>query len=68
VTDLATARSRTRDHLEALRGHMKHAVEQGTDVSEAVKSLDAKPPLHLSNAAELSLGHASRTCLEVERE
>ncbi len=47
---------------------MKRAVEQGVDVSEAVKSFDARPFLHLSNAAELNPGTASRTYLEVERE
>jgi glyoxylase-like metal-dependent hydrolase (beta-lactamase superfamily II) len=68
VTDLAKARSQTRAYLEALRAHMKRAVEQGTDVGEAVKSFDAKPFLQLSNAAELNPGNASRTYLEVERE
>lgn len=68
VTTLAAAGSQTRDYLEALRAHMKRAVEQGIDVSEAVKSFDAKPFMHLSNAAELNPGNASRTFLEVERE
>lgn len=68
VSDLAAARSETRAYLQALRAHMKRAVEQGVDVSEAVKSFDAKPFLHLSNAAELNPGNASRTYLEVERE
>lgn len=68
VTDLAVARSQTRAYLMALRAHMKRAVEEGVDLSEAVKSFDAKPFLHLSNAAELNPGNASRTYLEVERE
>ena len=68
VTDLAAARSETRAYLEALRAHMKRAVEQGVDVSEAVKSFDTKPFLHLSNATELNPGNASRTYLELERE
>jgi glyoxylase-like metal-dependent hydrolase (beta-lactamase superfamily II) len=68
VTDLATARAQTRAYLEALRAHMKRAVEQGTDVSEAVKSFNLTPFLHLSNAGELNPGNASRTYLEVERE
>ncbi len=68
VTDLAAARSQTRAYLLALRAHMKRAVEEGVDLSEAVKSFDAKPFLHLSNAAELNPGNASRTYLEVERE
>ncbi len=68
VTDLATARAQTRAYLEALRAHMQRAVEQGTDVSEAVKSFNLAPFLHLSNAGELNPGNASRTYLEVERE
>lgn len=68
VTDLATARSQTRAYLDALRAHMKRAVEQGVDVGEAVKSFDARPFLQLSSAAELNPGNASRTFLEVERE
>ena len=47
---------------------MKRAVEQGIDVSDAVKSFRAAPFLHLSNAAELNPGNANRTYLEVERE
>lgn len=68
VTDLATARIQTRDYLAALRAHMQRAVEQGVDISEAAKSFDIKPYLHLANAAELHPGNASRTYLEVERE
>ena len=68
VTDMASARAQTRDYLRALRAHMKRAVEQGIDVSDAVKSFDAVPFLHLSNAAELNPGNANRTYLEVERE
>lgn len=68
VTDLAAARSQTRAYLVALRAHMKRAVEEGVDISDAVKSFDAKPFLYLSNAAELNPGNASRTYLEVERE
>ena len=68
VTDLATARSQTRDYLAALRAHMRRAVEQGVDISEAAKSFDIKPYLHLANAAELHPGNASRAYLEVERE
>lgn len=68
ITDLAVARSETQAYLAALRAHMARAVEKGVDVSDAVKSFEAKPFLHLSNAAELNPGNASRTFLEVERE
>lgn len=68
VTDLATARAQTAAYLQALRAHMKRAVEQGVDIGEAVKSFDARPFAQLANAAELNPGNASRTFLEVERE
>ena len=68
VTDLATARADTRDHLLALRQHMKKAVDEGQDIGAAVKSFDRQPWLRLQNAAELVPGNASRTYLEVERE
>ena len=68
VTDIATARSQTRDYLYSMRSHMQRAVEQGVDVSEAVKSFNVKPFLNLANAADLNPGNASRTYLEVERE
>ena len=47
VTDLDTARAQTKAYLEALRAHMKRAVEQSIDVSDAVKSFNAAPFLHL---------------------
>jgi hypothetical protein len=47
---------------------MKKAVDDGTDVSAAVKSFDAAPFMRLLNAAELMPGNASRTYLELERE
>lgn len=68
VTDLATARAQTRDYLLALRAHMKKAVDDGTDMSAAVRSFDARPFLGLANAAELMPGNASRVYLELERE
>ena len=68
VTDLAAARAQTRDYLLALRAHMKKAVDDGADLSAAVSSFDARPFMHLLNAAELVPGNASRTYLEIERE
>lgn len=68
VTDLATARADTQAYLLALRAHMKKAVDDGVDMSTAVKSFDARPYVRLQNAAELMPGNASRTYLEVERE
>ena len=68
VTDLATARADTQEYLVALRAHMKKAVDDGVDMSAAVKSFDARPYMRLQNAAELMPGNASRTYLELERE
>jgi len=68
VTDVATARADTQAYLLALRAHMKKAVDDGVDVSAAVKSFDAARYLRLLNAAELMPGNASRIYLELERE
>jgi glyoxylase-like metal-dependent hydrolase (beta-lactamase superfamily II) len=68
VTTLATAKADTQAYLLALRAHMKKAVDDGVDVSAAVKSFDAAPFMRLRNAAELMPGNASRTYLEIERE
>ena len=68
LTDLATAHAQTRAYLQALRAHMKRAVERGIDVSDAVKSFNVTPFRHLLNATELNPGNASRTYIEVERE
>src|SRR5690606_21903634 len=68
VCDLSQAQAQTRDYLRALRTHMKKAVDDGTDISAAIKSFDVKPWAGLLNAAELHPGNASRTYLELERE
>jgi glyoxylase-like metal-dependent hydrolase (beta-lactamase superfamily II) len=68
VTNLATAQADTRDYLMTLRSHMKKAVDDGVDMSSAVKTFDAKPFMRLLNAADLMPGNASRTYLELERE
>ena len=68
VTNLATARAHTRDLLLALRAHMKKAVDDGVDISAAVKSFDAKPFAHLKHAEVWLPQLANRTYLELERE
>lgn len=68
VCSLDQARRETRDYLTALRAHMKRAVDEGVDMSAAIKSFDARPFAHLLNAAELMPGNASRVYLELERE
>jgi len=68
TTDLATARRETQAYLQQLRAHLRTAVEDGQDISAAVRSFDLRPFQHLANAAELQPGNASRTYLELERE
>jgi glyoxylase-like metal-dependent hydrolase (beta-lactamase superfamily II) len=68
VCTLEQAQRETRDYLVALRAHMKRAVDEGQDISLAIKAFDGGPWLHLHNAAELMPGNASRTYLELERE
>ncbi|TXT36813.1 MAG: soxH [Comamonadaceae bacterium] len=68
VTDLATAQVHTRDLLLALRAHMKKAVDDGVDISAAVKSFDGKPFAHLKHAEVWLPQLANQTYLEMERE
>ena len=68
VCDLPKAQAQTRDYLRALRTHMKKAVDDGIDISAAIRRFDATPWMGLLNAAELHPGNASRTYLELERE
>ena len=68
VCDLPKAQMQTRDYLRAVRTHMKKAVDDGEDISAAIKAFDVKPWTNLLNAAELHPGNASRTYLELERE
>jgi len=68
VTDLATAQAQTRDLLQALRKHMKKAVDDGMDIGAAVKSFDAKPYAKLKHADVWIPQLANQTYLELERE
>jgi len=68
VTTLATAQAQTRDLLLALRSHMKKAVDDGVDISAAVKSFNGKPFAHLKHADVWLPQLANQTYLEVERE
>ena len=68
VTDLATARADTQAYLLALRAHMKKAVDDGVDISAAVKSFDAAAFHAPAERGGADAGNASRTYLELERE
>jgi glyoxylase-like metal-dependent hydrolase (beta-lactamase superfamily II) len=50
VTNLATAQAHTRDLLLALGAHMKKAVNDGVDISAAVRSFQGEPFAHLKHA------------------
>ena len=68
VTTLVTAQAQTRDLLLALRAHMKKAVDEGVDISAAVKSFNAQPFAHLKHAGVWIPQLANMTYLEMERE
>ena len=68
VTNLATAQAQTRDLLLALRAHMKQAVDDGVDISTAVKRFNAQPFAHLKHAEVWIPQLANLTYLEMERE
>ncbi len=68
VTNLKTAQAQTRDLLIALRNHMKKAVDDGVDMSSAIKSFDAKPFAGLKHSEVWIPQLASQTYLEIERE
>jgi glyoxylase-like metal-dependent hydrolase (beta-lactamase superfamily II) len=68
VTNLATAQAHTRDLLLALRAHMKKAVDDGVDLSAAVKNFNAKPFATLKHADVWIPQLANQTYLEMERE
>lgn len=68
VTNLATAQAQTRDLLLALRAHMKKAVDDGADISAAVKSFNGQPFAGLKHAEVWTPQLANMTYLEMERE
>lgn len=68
VCTLDQAQREIRDYLLALRTHLKRAVDDGQDISVAVKAFDTRPWLHMQNSTELMPGNASRVYLELERE
>lgn len=47
---------------------MKRAVDNGQDISVAVKAFDTRPWLRMQNSTGLMPGNASRVYLELERE
>jgi glyoxylase-like metal-dependent hydrolase (beta-lactamase superfamily II) len=68
LCDLAKARAQTKDYLLLLRGHMRQALERGTDLQAAIDTLDQSAFSHLLNYDSLKGGNASRVYLEMELE
>lgn len=68
VTTPEQAQRQTRDYLQALRDHMKRAVDAGVDLQAAIDSLDDRAWAGLENYRELRGGNASRAYLEAEGE
>ena len=68
VSNLAKAQKETGDLLKAMRAHMGRAVEEGTDLSSAVKTFDAKPFGHLQHVDVWLPQLLNRTYLEMELE
>ncbi len=68
VTTLAQAKRDTSDLLRALRSHIGKAVEEGTDLSTAVRSFDATPFQYLKHVDVWMPQLANRTYLEMEQE
>jgi glyoxylase-like metal-dependent hydrolase (beta-lactamase superfamily II) len=65
---LVRAQRETGDYLVLLRSHMKSAVDAGTDLSAAIRSLDDKAWAGLAVYPELRGPNANRAYLEAESE
>jgi glyoxylase-like metal-dependent hydrolase (beta-lactamase superfamily II) len=68
VSNLVKAQKDTGDLLKAMRKHIGRAVEEGVDISEAVKTFDARPFSHLQHVDVWLPQLLNRTYLEMERE
>lgn len=68
VTDLPQAQKDTGNLLKAMRDHIGKAVEEGVDISTAVKTFDARPFAHLKHVDVWLPQLLNRTYLEMELE
>ena len=68
VCDLTKARHDTKEYLSLLRNHMHKAYEAGSDLQQAIDTLDQSAFSHLENFEMLKGGNASRVYLEMETE
>lgn len=68
VCDLSKAQRDTRDYLVLLRKHMRKAYDAGSDLQQAIDTLDQSAFRRLENYELLKGGNASRVYLEMEAE
>jgi glyoxylase-like metal-dependent hydrolase (beta-lactamase superfamily II) len=68
VSDKASVKISSYAYLNAMRIHMKKALDAGQDISESIKQFDFSAWKHLANAETLHPGNASRVYLELELE
>ncbi|HUX89650.1 MAG TPA: MBL fold metallo-hydrolase [Gallionellaceae bacterium] len=68
VCDLGKAQHDTRDYLVLLRNHMRKSYDKGSDLQQAIDTLDQSAFRELENYELLKGGNASRVYLEMETE
>ena len=68
VCDLTKAQHDTKDYLMLLRKHMQKAYNSGSDLQQAIDTLDQSAFRQLQNFELLKGGNASRVYLEMETE
>lgn len=68
VCDLNKAQRDTKDYLVLLRKHIRKAIDTGTEMQNAIDTLDQSSFRHLENYELLKGGNASRVYLEMEAE
>lgn len=68
LCDLSKAQRDTRDYLVLLRKHMRKAYDAGSDLQQAIDTLDQSAFRRLENFELLKGGNASRVYLEMEAE
>jgi glyoxylase-like metal-dependent hydrolase (beta-lactamase superfamily II) len=68
VCDLTKARHDTKEYLTLLRNHMRKAYDAGSDLQNAIDTLDQSAFRYLEHYDLLKGGNASRVYLEMETE
>jgi glyoxylase-like metal-dependent hydrolase (beta-lactamase superfamily II) len=68
ICDLALARRDTKDYLNLLREHMRKSYDAGSDLQNAIDTLDQSAYSQLANYELIKGGNASNVYLEMEAE